>query len=802
MKLVIVESPTKAKTISKFLGKNYTVLASFGHLRDLPQSAKDIPEKYQKETWAKIGINVEKNFQPLYVISKGKSKVITQLKKALTNADELFLATDEDREGESISWHILEVLKPKIPIKRLVFHEITKKAIEESLRQTRDLDFSLVRAQEARRVLDRLVGYTVSPLLWQKVTYGLSAGRVQSSGLKMIVSKEQERLKFVSSQYISMKIFFKEQLQAELREYKGFKLAQAKDFNPENGLLKKENNIKVFTQEEVAPLIQAIQNTSIKITKKEESLFESQPKAPFITSSLQQDAFRKLGFGAKETMRLAQRLYEEGHITYMRTDSPALSKEAIPFIQKKIEQEYGKEYFYQRNFQAKNSAQEAHECIRPSGNFLEPEQTKSLGIREYQLYDLIWKRTLASQMINAQKKTLKYEFQIQEALFVSQGTKILNPGFLLCYSDQEDLIQEFEQDQTLFCEKVQTFDHSTRPPSRYNEASLIQRLEKEGIGRPSTYATIISTLLDRGYVKKQAEQLVPSFTALAVIDLLDKHFPNLVNYDFTSQMEDSLDKISEGKEDYLTFLQNFYLGDNGLKNIVDKKTKEISALEFKKVYLNLPENLELRLGKYGPFLHDNAINQDYSLPEELTPSDCRPETLASWIEKIKKGKEPLGYKEELPIFLLQGPYGPYLQYNSKNISVPKMLHNQSIDLSLALELLELPKTLGMYEGFPIVLQVGPFGPYVKWQQESRSISSKEFLKTTLEQGIELIQKPKGTRRGSVLIKDFELHQRKKLALYQGPYGIYIKWGTKNITIPEELRTQDISLEEIKKLLKE
>ncbi len=800
--LVIVESPTKAKTISQFLTKDFIVYASYGHLRDLPQSSKDIPKEYSDQAWAKIGVNTEKNFEPLYVLSKGKNKIIQQLKKALQEADTLYLATDEDREGESISWHLLEVLKPKIPVKRLVFHEITKKAILESLNNTRDLDLNLVKAQETRRVLDRLVGYTLSPLLWQKISYGLSAGRVQSPGLRMIIERERERLKFRSAHFTSLKISFQEGLVAELKSYQNFKVAQSKDFNPDTGQLHKPQEFKSFTKEELSPLIEKLHNKKMILQEVQEDFFETHPKAPFITSTLQQDSFRKLHLGAKETMRLAQKLYEEGLITYMRTDSPFLSQESLDHIYTIIKKNYGAHYLKPRVFTAKGSAQEAHEAIRPAGDFIPPSKLR-LDQKALDLYTLIWNRTLSSQMISAQKKSLKYLFQEETALFQAQGSKIIEPGFLKCYQeDLEDPIEEFKKGTLFTCTKSQVDEHQTKPPTRFNEASLIQKLEKEGIGRPSTYATIISTLLDRGYVQKQKEQLVPSFIALSVIYLLEEHFPQLVDYDFTSRMESSLDDIAENQLDSLQFLKKFYLGEEGLQAQVMKKAKNISALEFKKVKLPLPKNLEIRLGKYGAFLHDLSDQKDYSLPEEFSPSDCRPETLKEWIDKIKKGRDPLGSFHGEACYLLQGPYGPYLQCGNKRVSIPKILQQEEINLTLAGKLLSLPKILGEKEGSSISLQVGPFGPYLKWKEESRSLNQRNFLDITLEEAYHHLQQPKGTRRKqSQVLKTFSAYKKKKVSLYEGPYGLYLKLGTKNITLPEDLRKKDLSEEEVKIILK-
>jgi DNA topoisomerase-1 len=588
--LVIVESPTKAKTIRKFLPKNYVIEASMGHIRDLPQSATDIPEKFKKEEWAKIGVNVEEDFAPLYVVPKGKFKVITDIRKKMHDADVLYLATDEDREGEAISWHLLEMLKPKIPVKRMVFHEITKTAILKALEDTRDVDMRLVHAQETRRILDRLVGYTVSPLIWKKIAYGLSAGRVQSAGLRLIVERERERIRFRSATYWDLEAQFNKSGQnggdfkGKSISWNGKRIATTKDFDESTGklLASKEDNIHVLNGDEADQLVKTLGQAAFTVLSVEEKQFTQRPSVPFITSSLQQEANRKLSMTARDAMRTAQSLYEQGFITYMRTDSPSLSGEAIKGARSAVEGLFGNDYLSPepRQFASKNKgAQEAHEAIRPAGaEFKHPKETGLSG-RELALYELIWMRTVASQMADAQKLSVSVRVEGKKAsetvLFTATGSRILFPGFLRAYVEGSDDPDSALEDREVILPAMKTGDqvslksldaltHTTKPPARFTEASLVQQLEKEGIGRPSTYASIIDTIQDRGYVRKLGNALVPTFTGVAVMQLLEKYFENLVDYKFTSEMENSLDEIAEGKLEHLPYLKKFYSGKTGL----------------------------------------------------------------------------------------------------------------------------------------------------------------------------------------------------------------------------------------------
>lgn len=830
--LVIVESPTKANTIRKFLPKNFTVESSLGHIRDLPQSANDIPKDMKKDEWTKLGVNVEENFEPLYIVPKDKIKKVKELKAKLKDADLLYLATDEDREGESISWHLLEILKPKVPVKRMVFHEITKKAILDALEHTRDVDVSLVRAQETRRILDRLYGYTLSPLLWKKIAYGLSAGRVQSTGLKMIVARERERILFKKSEYHSLKIKVaansKDEFEARLTSLEGKRLATGKDFDELTGklLADKIDKFLILSQDRAVALSQELPGKNLKVISVDEKDTYSQPSAPFITSTLQQEANRKLGLSARDTMRVAQKLYEEGLITYMRTDSPTLSSQAIQAAKESIAELFGKEYIATevRQFSAKSaSAQEAHEAIRPSGQtFLHPDKIPLSG-KEKSLYELIWKRTLASQMQKAHKRAMTVKLYCEkEQEFTSNGLRIIFPGFLRVYvegnddpesalDDMDVVLPELKVGQMLKCATAEKMQHETKPPARYTEASLIQRLEKEGIGRPSTYASIISTVLERGYVRKESNALIPTLTGMCVVQLLENHFSHLVDYSFTSTMENDLDLIAAGKKDWVAYLKSFYLGGKGLKELVEKQEKVIKADTGRTVMLpQLGDAVALKIGRYGPYVVTKIKNSKEevhaSIPEDVPPADLSLEQLRSYLEVSQKGPEPLGIDPvtQLPVYCLVGRYGAYVQLGQKTeeqekprrASLPTGLTPQNISLEQALKLLQLPRTLGVHPDTkkPILANAGKFGPYVVHDGDFRSLGKNFDVYTiTLEEALNIINSPKVSSRGSTLFKDLGTHpvDGKKLAIFDGKYGLFIKHGLKNIGIPEVLRKKEI-----------
>ncbi len=839
--LVIVESPTKARTIKRFLPKGYHVEASVGHVRDLPQSAGEIPKRFKGEPWARLGIDVENEFKPLYVTPKGKSKVINELKKKVKEADVLLLATDEDREGESISWHLIEVLKPKVPVKRMVFHEITKRAIEHSMEHYRDIDMNLVRAQETRRILDRLYGYTLSPLIWKKVAYGLSAGRVQSPGLRMIVERERERIRFHSSIYWDLKATLakpeERSFEAKLLSVGEKRVAGSKDFDSTSGKLKDPDSVLLLSEEEAEALLSRIEKSDWRVLSVQEKETTSRPAAPFITSSLQQEGNRKLGLSARETMRIAQRLYEEGLITYMRTDSPALSSEAIGGARSAVEELYGKEYLSEtpRQYSSKSrGAQEAHEAIRPAGGrFVHPDNTNLTG-KDKGLYQMIWKRTIASQMAEAKKLSVSVRIGAEDAVFSATGNRIVFPGFLRVYvegkddpeaalEDKEVLLPPLSEGDNLDVVSLQPDRHETKPPARFTEASLVQRLEKEGIGRPSTYATIISTIYERGYIRRQGTSLVPTFTGMAVVQLLEEHFDDLVDYGFTSSMEAALDQIAYGEKDNKAYLKEFYFGPDGLKEEVEQREAEISPERSRTVALpQLKEHQAVKVGRYGPYIvhkeGDESIHA--SIPEEIAPADLTEEDITELIEVQKRGPEPIGTHPESGenIYCLTGRYGPYVQLGEatedkpkpKRAGLPKGVKPSEVDVELATKLLSLPRTLGVHPetGEEVVANVGRFGPFVVSGGEFRSLKSGDDVYTiTLDRALELLsEEKKAGRKRSKLLKDLgqDPNKKRKLAVYDGKYGPYIKAGTKNVSLPEEKQTKEaieqLTLEEAAKIV--
>lgn len=840
MALVIVESPTKARTIKRFLPKNFVVEASVGHVRDLPQSASEIPAKYKKEPWARFGIDVENDFAPLYVTPKGKSKIIRHLKAQLKEADVLYLATDEDREGESISWHLLEILKPKVPVRRLVFHEITKKAIQNALENYRSVDLKLVRAQETRRILDRLYGYTLSPLIWKKIAYGLSAGRVQSPGLRMIVDRERERITFRSAEYWNLLARLEKpgalpSFEARLTELHGKRVATGKDFDPLTGKLKNSNAVLV-SESDAAELRRTLTDATWTVADITSRDVINRPSPPFITSTLQQEGNRKLGLSARETMRAAQKLYEEGFITYMRTDSPTLSTEAIAGARSQIEKLYGKEYLSEspRQFSpARREAQEAHEAIRPAGTeFRHPEDTGLTG-RERALYDLIWKRTVASQMADAKKRSLSVKISAGDAIFTANGNRIVFPGFLRVYVEGKDNPDAALEDKEVLLPPLDTGDllesialdaeqHQTKPPARFTEASLVQRLEKEGIGRPSTYASIINTLYERNYIRREDRSLIPTFTGMAVIELLENHFKELIEYSFTSNMEAALDEIAVGERNSLNYLQGFYLGTDGLRDRVERRESEIKPEESRSIALPQLSNYQsVKIGRYGAYIvHiENGEEIHASIPEQYAPADLTETDIHELIEVQKKGPEPIGRHPEggENIYCLTGRYGPYLQLGEtpedgekpKRASLPKGIRPSEVTMELAVKLLSLPRSLGTHPetNIEVVANIGRFGPFVVCNGEYRSLKKDDDVYTIgLDRAVELLAEEKKGRGGAAVLKDFgtDPSRKRKIVIYDGRYGPYIKAGTKNFSLPEELRTPEaiekLTLDDVKKII--
>ncbi len=835
MKLVIVESPTKARTIKKFLGPDYHVESCMGHIRDLPQSAKDIPEKYKKEPWSRLGVNVDEDFDPIYCIPKTKTKVVRELKNLLKDADELILATDEDREGESISWHLVEVLKPKVATKRMVFHEITKSAIKKALEEFREIDMDLVRAQEARRILDRLVGYTISPLLWKKVAYGLSAGRVQSVAVTLISDRETDRLKFKKANYWGLyakNLKDKKSFESRLWSYKGKKTASGKDFDADTGQLlagKKEDTLWV-DEKLVKQIKEEVLNKDWIVQSVEEKPISRKPAPPFITSTLQQEANRKLGLSAKETMQVAQKLYEQGHITYMRTDSNSLSTQAIEAARSRIKTLYGKDYLTDepRTYKGKKAkgAQEAHEAIRPAGTeMIPPEETKLKGVN-LGLYELIWKRTIASQLPNAQLKQVNARISAGDAVFAASGQSVDFPGFLKVYVESTDddddkeesaLLPKMKEGDLIEVTAADEKEHETKPPARYTEASLVQMMEKEGIGRPSTYASIISTIIDRGYVNKAGNALVPSFTAMIVSRLLNKHLPTYVDLGFTTEMENKLDDIAGGELNSNAFLESVYFGDKGLRDQVEQQEEAIDPDQARQIKFEALPELSFRVGRYGAYVCrlNEGEEQCASLPDSQAPADITPQDCNKLIDQKIKGADALGVDPETdePVYVLTGRYGPYVQRGDatdenakpKRTTLPQGLEPEEVTIEQALFLLSLPKSLGDHPELKkdIKVGIGRFGPYVVCDGDFRSVpKTKSLFDVDFDFAMELFSQPKKGRGRAAPLKELGKHPEveEEMNVFNGRYGPYIKMGKINVSLPEDLEIEKVTAEKAIELL--
>ncbi len=841
--LVIVESPTKARTIRNYLPQGYQVEASMGHVRDLPASADEIPPSYKDKDWANLGVNVEDGFEPIYVIPKGKKKVVQELKSALKSADELILATDEDREGESISWHLLQLLKPKVPIKRMVFHEITREAIQKSLKNCRDIDENLVHAQETRRILDRLYGYTLSPLLWKKIAWGLSAGRVQSVAVRLLVQRERERLAFQSGGYWDLKALLEKEkspFEGKLITLEGKKVATGADFDPNTGKITKGRDVVLLNEKEANALKERLDGKPWTVTKTEEKATTRKPYPPFTTSTLQQESNRKLGISARDTMRIAQKLYEEGYITYMRTDSVHLSDEAITAARNCVEEKYGKEYLSPkpRQYTTKSKgAQEAHEAIRPAGNCFRTPQETGLSGQEFALYDLVWKRTVACQMANAKLTQIIVNLEVEEAGFRSSGKRIDFPGFFRAYvegsddpdaaiENQEVILPPLKEGDHPECKQLDVLGHETQPPARYTEASLVKMLEGEGVGRPSTYASIIGTIRDRGYAQMRSKALVPTFTAFAVVSLLENHFPDLVDTKFTSKMEQTLDEIATGEAQWVPYLQKFYSGAEGLDTQVKIGVDNIDPAVAKAINL---DNLEakVKIGKFGPYVEVKQGEEEKitaSIPTDLTPCDLNPEKITKLLKQKTEGPEKVGLHPETgePIYMLIGSYGPYVQLGEasvenkkpKRASLPKGTNTEDVTLEMAVGLLALPRLLGTHPdtGAKIKASLGRFGAYVVHDQgkegkDYRSLKKEDdVLSVTLERALALLAEPKRGRGGGrgtkKPLRELGVHPEDQEAVnvYEGPYGIYVKHGKVNAGLPEGETTESITLEKALELL--
>ncbi|HUZ21398.1 MAG TPA: type I DNA topoisomerase [Acidimicrobiales bacterium] len=880
--LVIVESPAKAKTIARFLGDDYLVESSIGHIRDLPRSAAEVPAAYKGEGWARLGVDVDNGFKPLYVVSREKQEQVKKLRSLVGQSSEVYLATDEDREGESIAWHLLEVLAPQVPVRRMVFHEITRQAIEHAIEHPRDLDRRLVDAQEARRILDRLYGYELSPVLWKKVMQGLSAGRVQSVFTRVVVERERERMRFRSAAWWSLTGSFEtehaEAFEAELASLGGRKIAEGGDFTSA-GQLADASAVVLLDEAGARSLGGALERASFAVVSVEEKPYRRSPAAPFITSTLQQEAARKLRFSAQRTMQVAQRLYEQGYITYMRTDSTTLSQTALNAARDQARELFGKDSVpsaprtYDRRVK---NAQEAHEAVRPAGErFRTPQQLASeLRGDELRLYELVWQRTVASQMIDATGVTARLRISGETtadspaapagttAEFTASGTVITSPGFLRVYREDEDDVEEERRegdrrlpslsgDDPLAVRAIEPEGHATKPPPRYTEASLVKRLEELGVGRPSTYASMLQTIQDRGYVWKRGSALVPSLTAFAVVGLLEEHFPALVDYGFTASMEDDLDDIAGGEEEAVPWLERFYFGADvpgrareeaaagagsspdgvpagarrvgvdgvhGLKEAVSERLGEIDAREVNSIPIGADENGEVivaRVGRYGPYLQRGEDRA--SIPEDLPPDELTVERALELLN-APAGDRVLGDDPAtgLPVLARAGRFGPYVQLGEaeaggdkpRTASLFKSMSPDSLTLEQALELLRLPRTVGVdpATGEEVVARNGRYGPYVQRGSESRSLEAEEQLLTvSLEEALALLAQPKQRRFGRAAAapakevgQDPETGQT--ILLREGRFGPYVTDGTVNASLRRGDDAASLTLERAAELL--
>ena len=862
---MIVESPAKARTIGGLLGEDYVVESSIGHIRDLPRRADEIPAAYKSEGWARLGVDVDNGFKPLYVVASEKKAVVAKLRQLVREASEVYLATDEDREGESIAWHLMEVLAPQVPVKRMVFHEITRPAIARAVNEWRELDRRLVDAQEARRILDRLYGYEVSPVLWRKVMPRLSAGRVQSVATRMVVQRERERMKFVSATWWDLEGSFEASgsgFQAVLSSVDGVAVASGRDFDS-SGQLASKGPVHLVGEQEARALEGSLAGETFRVSSVSEKPFRRSPAPPFITSTLQQEASRKLRFSAQRSMQVAQRLYEQGWITYMRTDSTTLSDEALGAARRQAAELYGQEYVpdHPRRYERKvKNAQEAHEAIRPAGeSFRTPDQAASaLSGDELRLYELVWKRTIASQMADARGTTAQIRLAgspeadrfaaawsgggetgdgdavfspVSVVEFQANGTVIEFPGFLRAYvegSDDPDAelaerevhLPRLAEGDTVAALGMEARSHFTQPPARFTEASLVKALEEMGVGRPSTYASILSTIQDRGYVWRKGTALVPSFMAFAVVGLLERYFGNLVDYGFTAGMEDELDRIAEGAEEALPWLERFYFGagdEVGLKEQVSQHLGEIDAREVNSIPIGRDgEGTEIvvRVGRYGPYLQRG--DDRASVPEDLPPDELTVERaealLAAPSGDRVLGTDPLS---GLPVLVRAGRFGPYVQLGEsaeagdkpRTASLFKTMAPEALTLDQALQLLTLPRVVGVdpADSTEVLALNGRFGPYLKRGSDTRSLASEEQLLTIqIEEALELFAQPKTRRGRSAAAPLRELGEDPSsgapVVLRDGRFGPYVTDGTTNASLKRGDDPETITLERAAELL--
>ncbi len=843
-RLVIVESPKKARMISGFLGPGYVVESSFGHIRDLPKGADEIPAKYKKEPWARLGVNIEDHFDPLYVVPADKKQQIRKLKDLLKGADELFLATDEDREGEAIAWHLLDELKPKVPVKRMVFHEITPKAIQEAVGSARDINEALVDAQEARRILDRLYGYEVSPVLWKKVMPKLSAGRVQSVAVRLVVDRERERMAFRSATYWDLDATLDagegrtpRLFGSRLVAVDGRRVAQGRDFTSTGELRDGQSDgdgtprrVVHLDEQAATALAAALRDADYTVRSIEAKPYTRKPYAPFRTTTLQQEASRKLGMSASQTMQVAQRLYENGNITYMRTDSVTLSDTALTAARAQVRELYGADYLPDkpRVYTSKvKNAQEAHEAIRPAGEvFQTPAQTRLSGA-EFRLYELIWMRTIASQMKDAEGRSVSIRIDAtassgEKCEFTSSGRVITFHGFLKAYvegaddpsdqtDDQQTRLPDVAEGDVLSATDVVASGHETKPPARYTEATLIRELEEREIGRPSTYASIIGTIQARGYIYKKGNALVPAWLAFAVVRLLEEHFTRLIDYAFTARMEDVLDAVAAGDEAREGVLTRFYFGDadlEGLHSMVND-LGEIDAREMST--FPIVDGLTVRVGRYGPYVEDDDGNRA-NVPEDLPPDELTPQKARELLSQPAGVEHELGTDPEtgLKIVAKAGRFGPYVtdvlpedapkSAKPRTGSLFKSMSLETVTLEDALKLLSLPRVVGTdpESGDEITAQNGRYGPYLKKGSDSRSLESEDqMFDITLDEALKIYAQPKtrGRRAAAPPLKELgeDPESGKPVVVKEGRFGPYVTDGETNATLRKDDSVDSISL---------
>jgi DNA topoisomerase-1 len=854
--LVIVESPAKAKKIGEYLGSEFVVESSIGHVRDLPKNAADVPPAYKGEKWAKMGIDVDNDFKALYVTNPDKKHHVRHLQALLKDSDELILATDQDREGEAIAWHLLELLNPRVPVKRIVFNEVTKEAIERALANPGELNLRVVEAQEARRLLDRLYGYELSPVMWRKIAQGTSAGRVQSVATRIVVERERERMAFVSANYWDLLATFtaagaERPFAAKILEVDGARIAGGKEFT-DAGELKTGTKTELLhlDRDGAAALVNGVEGQDAVVKSREAKPYRRRPAAPFITSTYQQEAGRKLRLSSAQSMRVAQGLYERGFITYMRTDSVKLSSQAITAARSQITERYGSDFLPNepRTYKGKSkNAQEAHEAIRPSGDtFRTPEQVASeLSTQDLKVYELIWKRTVASQMTDATGETVTLRLGVdttdsRHAVFSTSGTVIKHPGFLKVYREDVDEEDQSEEPNEQQLPPLETGDpatvlsaeaegHDTQPPARYTEASLVKKLEELEVGRPSTYASIMATIQAREYVWKKGTALVPNFTAFAIVNILEKHFPNLVDYKFTAQLEDDLDSIASGGEERIPYLRRFYFGDGedpGLKVKVTERLDEIDAREINSIPIGVDSNGELveaRPGKFGPYLRRGE--QTASIPPDLAPDELTIDKAIA-ILNAPQGDKELGVHPETqqPIFVKTGRFGPYVQLGERDEetgvkpqmeSLFKSMDLDTITVEQAVQLLSLPRRIGVDEtGQEMLARNGRYGPYVartlvdedgKEKNDSRSLETEEQLFTVTEaEAREVFAQPK-RRRGQAAPKagtavGVDPATDKPVELKDGRFGPYVTDGETNASLRKGDDPETITIERASELL--